>query len=504
MGIRSTIDSLFKGPDDLDLTAGGIGWPLFYLSLPIVVMNLFQTAYNLADTFWLGQFDTTALAAISFAFPMVFLLISLALGVSVAGSVLVAQHVGAGRTDRAEYAASQTMSYAVIASVILGAVGVLFVDEFLVLLGASDAIAPLVESYMRVFSAGLVFVFGFAVFIALMRGYGDTVTPMYVMAGSVVLNVVLDPILIFGFTGNPLFEALGADGIQAWLFAATGYTGSGIEGAAIATVFSRALALVVGLVIMFGGTRGVRIRLGQMVPDRAFARKVFDIGLPASVEGTSRALSINLLLFVIAAFPETIVAAYGIGTRIFSVVFLPALAVSQGIETMTGQNIGADKPDRAAATNHFGARAMLYILTGVGVITLFAARPIAAIFTNDPAVIAESASFLRYAALTFGFIGVMRAYTGGFRGAGKTLIAAVVSVVTLGFVRLPVAWIGATVVGSAGIWASFAVSNVVGGIIAYLWFRRDTWRDGTLTDRDVGGDAATDIDSATDVEPTTD
>ncbi|QHS15837.1 MATE family efflux transporter [haloarchaeon 3A1-DGR] len=524
MGIGSTIDSLFKGPDDLDLTEGGIGWPLFYLSLPIVVMNLFQTAYNLADTFWLGQFDTTALAAISFAFPMVFLLISLALGLSVAGSVLVAQHVGAGRTDRAEYAASQTMSYAVIASVMLGAVGVLFVDEFLVLLGASDAIAPLVESYMRVFSAGLVFVFGFAVFVALMRGYGDTVTPMYVMAGSVVLNVLLDPILIFGFTGNPLFEALGAEGIQAWLFAATGYAGSGIEGAAIATVFSRALALIVGLVIMFRGTRGVRIRLGQMAPDRAFARKVFDIGVPASVEGTARSLSINLLLFVIAAFPETVVAAYGIGTRIFSVVFLPALAVSQGIETMTGQNIGAGKPDRAAATNHFGARAMFYVLTGVGAITLVAARPIAAVFTTDPAVIAESATFLRYSAVTFGFIGVMRAYTGGFRGAGKTLIAAVVSVITLGAIRLPVAWIGAAAIGSVGLWVSFAVSNVAGGIIAYLWFGRGTWRDGAITDRGVTDDVgsasdtgsaadtssatdtspATDIDSATDVEPTTD
>jgi putative MATE family efflux protein len=347
---------------------------------------------------------------------------------------------------------------------------------------------------------------------------------MYVMAGSVVLNVLLDPILIFGFTGNPLFEALGAEGIQTWLFTVTGYAGSGIEGAAIATVFSRALALVVGLIIMFRGTRGVRIRLGQMTPDRAFARKVFDIGVPASVEGTARSLSINLLLFVIAAFPETVVAAYGIGTRIFSVVFLPALAVSQGIETMTGQNIGAGKPDRAAATNHFGARAMFYVLTGVGAITLVAARPIAAIFTTDPAVIAESATFLRYSAVTFGFIGVMRAYTGGFRGAGKTLIAAVVSVVTLGVIRLPVAWIGAAAIGSVGLWISFAVSNVAGGIIAYLWFGRDTWRDGAVTDRNVTDDvvsasdtgsasettsatdtsSATDIDSATDVEPATD
>lgn len=488
MGVRGIFDSLFKGPDEFDLTSGGIGKPLLYLSLPIIIMNLFQTAYNLADTFWLGQHSTTALAAISFAFPMVFLMISLALGLSVAGSVLVAQHTGAGNERKAEYAASQTVAYAVIASLALGVVGYLFVDEFLVLLGTSPDVAPLVEEYMRVYSVGLVAVFGFAVFMSLMRGYGDTVTPMYVMAGSVVINVLLDPLLIFGFENNPLFGYLGARGLETQLFDVTGFAGSGIEGAAVATVFSRALALVVGLVIMFRGDRGVRIRLGQMVPDRSFARKVFDIGLPASVEGTARSLSINLLLFIIAAFPETIVAAYGIGTRVFSVIFLPALAVSQGIETMTGQNIGAGEEERAAETNHFGARAMLIGLTALGGVILLAARPVSAIFTNDPAVIDASATFLRYAALTFGFIGVMRAYTGGFRGAGKTMIAAVISVVTLGLIRLPVAWVGTNMLGSTGLWLAFAISNVAGGVIAYLWFKRGTWRDANLAKEEFSGD----------------
>ncbi|UHQ98996.1 MATE family efflux transporter (plasmid) [Natrinema zhouii] len=488
MGVRRFVDSLFKGPDEFDLTSGGIGKPLFYLSLPIVIMNLFQTAYNLADTFWLGRHSTNSLSAISFAFPMVFLMISLALGLSVAGSVLVAQHVGARNDRKAEYAASQTMVYAVIASLVLGVVGYAFVDEFLVLLGTGPEISPLVVDYMQVYSVGLVFVFGFAVFMALMRGYGDTITPMYVMAGSVVINVLLDPILIFGFQSNPLFGYLGAGGLEAWLLGLTGYTGSGIEGAAIATVFSRALAFAVGIAVMFRGDRGVRIRLEQMAPDLSFGRKVVDIGLPASIEGTARSLSINLLLFVLAAFPAEISAAYGIGTRIFSVVFLPALAVSQGIETMTGQNIGAKKLDRAAETNHFGARAMLVVLTGLGVVIFLAARPISAIFTTDSAVVAESATFLRYAALTFGFMGVMRAYTGGFRGAGKTLFAAVISVVTLGLVRLPVAWIGASALGPVGLWVAFPISNIVGALVAYLWFKRGTWRETDITEANIGAD----------------
>ncbi len=489
MGVRSALADLFKGPDELDLTSGGIGWPLFFLSLPIIIQNLFQVTYNLADTFWLGRHSTESLSAISFAFPMVFLIIALALGLSVAGSVLVAQHIGAGNDRRAEFAASQTMGYAVLASLVLGAGGYVLVDEFLEILGTGPEITPLIAEYMRVFSLGLVFVFGFAVFMSLMRGYGDTVTPMYVMAGSVVLNVILDPFLIFGFEQNPLFTVLGAGGIERWLFDLTGFAGWGISGAAIATVFSRAIAFVIGLGIMLTGVRGLRLHLEDMVPDLEFGRKIVDLGLPASAEGTARALSINLLLFVLATFPEEISAAYGIGTRIFSVIFLPALAVSQGIETMTGQNIGAKKFDRAAATNHFGARALLGILTAAGVVTLLFAEPIAAIFNDNPVVVEEASTFLRVTAVTFGFIGVIRAYTGGFRGAGKTLIAAIISLLTLGVIRLPVAWFGAAALGSLGLWVAFPISNLIGGLIAYVWFRRGSWRGETLTETDADDEA---------------
>ncbi|ELY90410.1 MATE efflux family protein [Natrialba hulunbeirensis JCM 10989] len=482
MGIRKSVDSLFKGPEDLDLTSGEIGRPLFYLSLPIIIQNLFQVLYNLADTFWLGRHSTEALSAITFAFPIVFLMISLALGVSVAGSVLVAQHTGAGNEKRAAYAASQTMAYAFIISVVLGILGYIFVDDITALLGVNETVAPLVVEYMRIYAVGLFAVFGFAVFMALMRGYGDTVTPMYVMAGSVVINILLDPILIFGFEANPLFGFLGLAGLEAAALDATGFDGWGIGGAAVATVFSRAVALVIGLAILFRGNHGVQIRLSEMGPDLEFGRTIVTIGLPASVEGAARSLSITLLLVVVATFPNAVSGAYGIGTRIFSVIFLPALAVSQGIETMTGQNIGAEELDRAEETNHFGARAMLVLLTIGGGLIMLAARPIAGIFSPDPAVVDHATTFLRVTGLTFGFIGVMRAYTGGFRGAGHTMIAAVVSLITLGFIRLPVAWVASGPLDVMGLWIAFPISNIVGGIVAYLWFKRDTWRDGNLTE----------------------
>ncbi|WP_247010221.1 MATE family efflux transporter [Halorientalis litorea] len=473
---------LLKGQDELNLTDGSIAKPLFYLSLPIIVTNLLQVAYNLADTFWLGQFDEPEpLAAITFGFPLVFLLISLGMGLSVAGSVLVAQHTGADEKREAEYAASQTVTFAFIASTLLGLGGYFVVADFMALLGAEGEVLTLATEYMEVIALGLPFMFGFFVFISLMRGSGDTITPMLVMFGTVVLNITLDPFLIFGW--GP-FPALG------------------VQGAAVATVFSRGLAMLVGMGIMLAGTRGIRIRLTEMAPDLTYIRKLLRIGIPASIEGTGRALSVNFLLVIVATFSVTIEAAFGVGIRVFSLVFMPAIAVDRGVETMTGQNIGADKPERAAATNHFAARVSFLVLAAFGVVIFVTAPAIMNVFTDQPDVVAEGATFLRWVAPTFGFIGIVRAYSGGFRGAGKTLTAAAISITMLAVIRLPVAFVasqgfappGWWILSSPdprGIWLAFAVSNVLAAGIAFLWFERGTWREADLTedegDSEAGG-----------------
>src|SRR6056297_2969365 len=134
--LAERLGGLFKGKEELELTSGPIGKPLLYLSFPIVITNLLQVAYNLADTFWLGQYSTPALAAISFGFPLVYLLISIGLGLSVAGSVLVAQHTGAEETREAEYAAAQTVVFSLIGSAVLGGVGYFVIGDLLGLFGA--------------------------------------------------------------------------------------------------------------------------------------------------------------------------------------------------------------------------------------------------------------------------------------------------------------------------------------------------------------------------------
>ncbi len=481
MRLGERLAGLFKSQSELDLTNGSIPRSLFYLSLPIVITNLLQVGYNLADTFWLGRYSTEALAAISLGFPLVFLFISLGLGLTVAGSVLVAQHTGADQRREAEYAASQTVVFTLLAGVGLGALGFRFVADLLQVFGAEPAVLSLATDYMEVISLGLPFLFGFTVFIALMRGAGDTVTPMLVMFGTVVGNIALDPLLIFGVGPLPSL---------------------GVEGAAIATIVSRGAAMVVGIWIMLRGTRGIQIHLRQMVPDLGYSRKLLRIGVPASIENTGRAVSVNAVLIIVTLFSTSVVAAFGVGIRVFSMVFMPAIAIDRGVEAMTGQNIGAGREDRVVETNRFAARVSFLLLTGLGVVTFVFAPDIIRIFDSTPAVVAEGTTFLRWIAPTFGFVGILRAYSGGFRGAGKTLTAAAIAVLLFGFLRLPVAYVvsqglvpvDVAVFGTrspSGIWFAFALSGVVAATVAATWFELGKWRGADL----VGKSSTTEPDT---------
>ena len=457
------------------LTEGPIGPPLVLLAMPIVITNLLQTAYNLADTFWLGRYSTDALAAISFAFPLIFLLIALGLGIAVAGAIMIAQATGAEDTELAAYTASQTLSYALLASVGFGAIGYVAVGPLIELFGAEPQVVTLATAYMQIIAIGLPVMFGFFVFIALMRGYGDTVTPMIVMFGTVVLNIAIDPLFIFGFVDNPLFAMTATGPLEERIYSRWAFGGLGIEGAAIATVLSRGLAFAAGVWILASGKAGIEIQLRAMWPDPEFLRRLLRLGVPATIEETGTALSINAMLFIVGLFPTTVIAAYGIGIRIFAVVFLPAIGVARAVETITGQSLGAGVDGRADAAAAYAARWGFLILSGFAVVTFVFAEAAIGIFTTDPAVIDVGRSFLYYVAPTFGFVGVARAYIGSFRGAGKTAIAAVLGIVILGVVRLPIAAVGALTIGADGVWLAFTISNVLGAVFAMLWYRSGWW-----------------------------
>ncbi|MFC6824263.1 MATE family efflux transporter [Halopelagius fulvigenes] len=466
---------------------------MLVLSLPIVLSQLMQVAYNLADTFWVGRIGSEAVSALSFSWPLVFLMISFGGGFTVAGTVLVAQNKGAGNHDEVNHVAAQTLGFVILLSAGFAALGYLLTPTLLPLIGTTPGttVHELSVEYTRTIFLGVAFMFGFFMFQALLRGWGDTKTPMYLMAFGVVVNVVLDPFLILGFDANPVFGVLGLESLGASLFAATGFAGFGVQGAAVATVFSRALGASVGFALLFSGRVGIDISPADLLPERETVEKIVRIGAPSSVEQSTRALGVTVLTALVAyagtaaagVDTATVVAAFGIGNRLNSLVFLPAIGLAQGTSTVVGQNLGAGQSDRAERAVHVSAGVIAAVLVFVSAAAYLFAEPIVAAFIpGEEAVIAIGADYLRIIGPTFLFLGVFNVVNGGFRGSGSTRTAMAFSLVSLWVLRLPVSYVLVEFLsmGPTGVWYGIAVSNVAAAVLAAAWFTRGTWKSSVV------------------------
>ncbi|SFR70129.1 putative efflux protein, MATE family [Halogeometricum limi] len=482
--------------DGGSLTEGDLKRPMFALAWPIIVTELLQVAYNLADTIWLGRLSTDAVAAISLAFPLIFLLISVGGGFTVAGTILVAQYTGAKKEGSAGVVAGQTFSFITVIAVAVGVLGFFATDLMLGVLPSSPATAgqviPLAGDYMRVFFLGLPFLFGFFVFSSLMRGYGNTRAPMVVMFVSVAINVLVDPIFIFGFENNPLFGMLGLRGVETWLFAATGFEGYGVTGAAFATVLSRAVATVIGLYVIFGTSAGPDVSLGDFVPQREYIEKIVRLGVPSALEQSASALGFITLTAMVVTFAPEVVAAYGLGNRLTSLVFLPALGLGRATDTIVGQNLGAQKPERAERAVWLAAKVGASVMLVIGVVAYLFAEPIVGVFigtgTDSAARTIElGAEYIRVRAFEFGFIGVLQTVLGAYRGAGNTKTALAFSLFALWFGRIPIVYYLSFVqgFGEMGIWIGMAVGQILGAIAAAAWFTRGTWKESVIDRSDA-------------------
>ena len=258
---------------------------------------------------------------------------------------------------------------------------------------------------------GMYLMFGFFMFQALLRGYGDTVTPMYLMAFGVAFNTVLDPFLIYGFTDNALFALLGLGGLERALFGLTGFTGFGVQGAALASLVARGIGAVVGLALLFSGRVGIEISPSDLYPDLDTFRQIVRIGAPSSAEQSMGALGVTVLTALIAIAGPDAVAAFGIGNRLNSLVFLPAIGLTQGTATAVGQNLGAAKIERAERSVVLSSEVIAVALVVLSVLAFLFAQPVVAIFVSGPqaeAVIEIGASYLRIIGPSFLFLGVPR------------------------------------------------------------------------------------------------
>lgn len=447
------------------LTEGKILNSLVSLAFPIIMANILQTAYQLIDTFWLGRLGANAVAAVSISFPILFLILSLGGGLTLAGTVIVSHHKGAERQRQVDYSSSQTVLVIFFISILLAAVGYFTAAPLMKLVGAGPEILSDSVSYFKVSSWGFVFLFMFFVFQSLMRGIGNVMLPMYIVLGTVFLNLVLDPLLIFGWGPVP---------------------GYGVAGAAIASVITQGLSALVGILILFRGKMGIRIHWSDMKFDFPWFKRLFSLGIPASLDQSTRAAGMTVMIMLVTSFGSEVVAAYGVGARILSLVIVPALGFAMATTSLVGQNIGAAKIRRAEKIGNLSTKIAFWGLTSIGILMYIFAEPITRFFIpNDPQVIKDGALFIKIMAPSFGLLGVQQVLNGVFNGAGFTQASMLISIFSLWIIRFPVAFMlsDKTELGFEGIWWSFPVSNLLAAALAFGYYKMGYWKLRTIRRR---------------------
>lgn len=448
------------------LLEGPIVKSLFALAIPIVLANILQAAYQLIDAFWVGRLGGAAVAAVSVSTPVMFLTIALGAGLAVAGSTLIAQYFGARNQDMVDHVAAQTLLMIVFVSIVLGSLGFLVAPGLLRLMGVAPDVYRGALGFMRVSFVGLVFNFFFFMFQSVMRGVGEAKLPVYIVLGTVILNAALDPLFIFGYGPIPR---------------------TGVMGAAIATVGTQSIAALIGLGVLLRGKHGIHLVWRDFSPDATYIKRAFNLGFPASIEQSARALGLTVLTFLIATFGTLAVASYGVGSTILQVVMIPAMGLSMAVSALVGQNIGAGNVERAARIGRLGASIGFWTLTGFGVIAFFFARSLVAFFVpSDPKVIAEGAVFLRTMALSWGCIGAQFSLTGVLRASGNMVVTMVLTLVGQWVLQFPLAYVLSehTGWGMRGIWIAFPIANVVIVLITIAVYARGDWKRKRLTDED--------------------
>ena len=442
------------------ILTGNIYKTLITLSIPIIINSLIQTLYNLVDGIWVSKISSVHFAATAFVWPVNFLFISLGIGLSIAGTSLLSQLIGGGNLQGARAYSAQLMAITLLSSVGLTAVGYIISPTIISLMGATGDLARLGSIYLRITFLDLPFMFLFFNINSMMHAQGDTITPMLLSGASAIINVILDPIFIFTLD-------------------------LGIAGAAWATLVSRAVLAVVGVVMLFDERNKVKPDFKGFKFDREIIREIVTVGLPSSIGQSGASLGFMVLNGFIGSYGTATIAAYAMVNRITSLVMQPAMGIGSALTAIVGQNMGAGQMDRVNESFHKALKLTITIgIMGCLLLIMFD-TPIITFFMqskDDPSVIELALTYLLYISLSMPLMGIFSVFQGLFQGTGNTKYSMAMEVGRLWFVRLPMIllfkhfsnW------GSSGIWFSMSFSNLIVCLYGYWIYKGKGWQQRVL------------------------
>lgn len=438
-------------------TTGSIGRAVVLLAVPMVLEMVMQSVFAVVDVFFIGKLGPDSVAAAGMTDSMLTLVFSIAMGLSMAATAVVARRIGEREPDKAALSAVQAIALGVALSVPIAIVGIVFAPKLLSLMGASEAIIDAGGGFTAIMLGSNITVMLLFLINAIFRGAGDAVIAMRVLWIANAVNIVLDPIFIFGWGPIPAM---------------------GIEGAAIATVTGRSLGVLIQFRALAAGRGHLRVERRHLRFDGTIARRILRVsgtGMLQFLVGTASWVGIFRIL---AEFGGVAVAGYTIAVRLIIFALLPSWGMGNAAATLMGQNLGAGKPDRAERSVWMAAFSNLVFLSVVGTIFHVFAEPLARIFTTEADVVAVAATCLSIVAYSYPAFAFGMVMVAAFNGAGDTTTPTWINLFCYWVLQLPLAWGLSTTLGMGpkGVFITIAVAQASIAVVGIALFRRGTWK----------------------------
>lgn len=443
--------------DTEDFTTGPIGTAVFLLSVPMVLEMALESVFAVTDIFFVAHLGADAVAAVGLTEAVITLLYAVAIGLSMGTTAMVARRIGEKRPEEAATVAGQALWVGLLTSIAVGLAGLFFAPDILRFMGASDAVVEIGSGYTLWLLGGSLTITWLFVINAIFRGAGDATIAMRSLWLANGVNIVLDPLLIFGV--GPFPEL-------------------GVTGAAVATTIGRGCGVAYQLWMLAHGSRHLRMGLRHLRPVGAVLARLLRVsagGVMQFLIGTS---SWMILARIVAEYGSAAVAGYTIAIRVIIFTIMPAWGMSNAAATLVGQNLGAGKPDRAERSVWICIRYNVTFMVLVAGVFLATAPVIMTAFSDDPAVIRHGIDCLRILSLGYAFYGLGMVAMQALNGAGDTDTPTVINFFSFWTFQIPLAWwlAGSLELGPRGVFIAVPAAETLLALAALWAFRRGAWK----------------------------
>jgi putative MATE family efflux protein len=434
------------------LTEGPPGKLIFQFALPMLIGNVFQQMYNFVDSIVVGRFvGKEALAAVGASFPLIFMLVSFIIGITMGSTIMIAQYFGAKDMKSVKKAMDTMYIFLFFASILITVIGITLSGPIFRMIHLPADVLPPAVTYFKIYMLGNIFFFGFNGTSAVLRGLGDSKTPLVFLIISTVTNIILAILFV---------------GVFKW----------GIAGSAWATIMAIGGAFITAIIYLNRTHKIVKVNILNLEFDWDIFRKSLKIGLPTGFQQTFVSLGMLAIMRIVNGFGTNVVAAYSAAGRLDSLASMPAMNFGAALSTFVGQNLGANKPHRVkeGLLSTLSMSTLIVIVTSI-ILILFR-NSLMGLFTRDTEVIRIGTHYLVIVCSFYFFFATMFVVGSVMRGAGDTLIPMFISLFSLWLIRVPLAWLLSRHYGADGIWASVPIGWFFGALFSYLYYLKGNWK----------------------------